>query len=164
MQKFTSYLGKIQLLLGTFFLVIFVTTTLIQVVTRYLGISATWTEEISVNTFIWSMLLGAAVMTKEKKHFSFILFNNRLSEKNLAVFYIFQNVIMLAFCVTCAIYSIEITNTFWNSRWITIPFLKQGYAWLILPITFISMSIYLIEDVITQIHTFRKTGITTTEK
>lgn len=164
MQKFTSYLGKTQLLLGAFFLVIFVTTSLIQVITRYCGISATWTEEISVNTFIWSMLLGAAVMTKEKQHFSFNLFNHRLSEKNLAVYCIFQNLIILAFCITCAIYSIEITNTFWNSRWITIPILKQGYAWLILPITFISMSIYLIEDILKQINIFRNVDMNTREQ
>lgn len=163
MQKFTSYLGKIQLWLGAFFLVVFVTTSLIQVITRYLGISATWTEEISVNTFIWSMLLGAAVMTHEKQHFSFNLFSSRLSEKNLAIYCIFQNLIIVAFCITCAIYSIEITNTFWNSRWITIPILKQGYAWLILPITFISMSIYLIEDILKQIYILRTTGMDTRE-
>ncbi|WP_424765458.1 TRAP transporter small permease [Necropsobacter rosorum] len=75
MQKIINYIEKIQLILGTIFLVIFVITTLIQVSTRYLGISAIWTEEISVNSFIWSMLLGAAVMTRKKQHFSFNLLN-----------------------------------------------------------------------------------------
>lgn len=158
MQKLTHYLEKIQLLLGSVFLVIFVVTTLLQVSTRYLGISATWTEEISVNAFIWSMLLGAAVMTKRKQHFSFNLLNGQLSIQKRPILMILQDVIIIAFCALCFIYSTEITNTFWNSRWITIPSLKQGYVWLILPITFISIVIYLLEDIIKQVIAL-KTGV-----
>ncbi|PJG85216.1 TRAP transporter small permease [Conservatibacter flavescens] len=147
MQKLIDYLERMQLILGTVFLVVFVSVTLIQVITRYLGISATWTEEVSVNTFIWSMLLGAAVMVRKKQHFSFNLLDNFFSPRNKHLFIIFQNVIILIFCLLCTLYSMEITQTFWHSRWVTIPSLKQGYAWLILPITFISMSIYLLEDI-----------------
>lgn len=158
MQKLTYYLEKIQLWLGAVFLVIFVITTLLQVSTRYLGISATWTEEISVNAFIWSMLLGAAVMAKRKQHFSFNLLNGQLSLQKRPLLVILQDVIIMTFCAFCLVYSVEITNTFWNSRWITIPSLKQGYVWLILPTTFLSIFIYLLEDVIKQV-TALKTGI-----
>ncbi|SMB79479.1 TRAP-type C4-dicarboxylate transport system, small permease component [Pasteurella testudinis DSM 23072] len=151
MQKLTDYLEKIQLWLGTLLLVIFVITTLLQVGTRYLGISATWTEEISVNAFIWSMLLGAAVMAKRKQHFSFTLLNGQFSPQKKPILLIVQDVIIIVFCAFCFVYSAEITSTFWNSRWISIPSLKQGYVWLILPITFISIVIYLVEDVIKQI-------------
>ncbi len=151
MQKIINYIEKIQLILGTIFLVIFVITTLIQVSTRYLGISAIWTEEISVNSFIWSMLLGAAVMTRKKQHFSFNLLNNKISHKNLLYLTIFQDIIIISFCIFGSIYSIDITNTFWNSKWISIPFLKQGYVWVILPIMFITMTIYLLEDIILNI-------------
>lgn len=155
MWKLTNYMERIQLTLGAAFLVIFVATTLIQVITRYLGISAIWTEEISVNAFIWSMFLGAAVMTRKKQHFSFNFLNDRISPRNLALLFILQDVIMLAFCIVVFIYSCEITNTFWNSRWITIPSLKQGWVWLILPIMFISMGIYLLEDTINQVYKFK---------
>ncbi|WP_386692440.1 MULTISPECIES: TRAP transporter small permease [unclassified Lonepinella] len=151
MKNAVNYLEKIQLYLGTLFLVIFVVTTIIQVTTRYLGISATWTEEISVNAFIWSMLLGASVMVRKKKHFSFDFIASALNHKYLPWLIILQNLIMLIFCLLCVVYSSEITNTFWHSRWISFPSLKQGYVWLILPITFLSMSIYLIEDSINQI-------------
>ncbi|MDH3001153.1 C4-dicarboxylate ABC transporter permease [Chelonobacter oris] len=155
MQKLTDYLEKIQLFLGAVFLVIFVVTTLLQVSTRYLGISATWTEEISVNTFIWSMLLGAAVMAKQKQHFSFNLLNGQLSIQKRPMLIIVQDIIIIVFCAYCFVYSAEITETFWHSRWITLPALKQGYVWLILPIMFGSIVIYLCEDVIKQIRVLK---------
>lgn len=148
MQKYINYIEKIQITLGAVFLVVFVLTTLIQVSTRYLGISAIWTEEVSVNSFIWSMFLGAAVMTRKKQHFSFDLLSSRLSKAHSHSLTVLQNIVLIMFCILGFIYSSEITNVFWNSRWITIPFLKQGYVWLILPIMFASMIIYLLEDTI----------------
>lgn len=156
MRKFINYLEKVQLVLGSIFLVIFVIATLLQVTTRYLGISATWTEELSVNTFIWSMFLGAAVMVREKQHFSFNFLVSYLSNKKASLLVIVQDIIIITFCILCFIYSSEITKIFWNSKWITIPELKQGYVWLILPITFGSMIIYLLEDIIKEIRKLRK--------
>lgn len=156
MRKFINYLEKVQLVLGSIFLVIFVIATLLQVTTRYLGISATWTEELSVNTFIWSMFLGAAVMVREKQHFSFNFLVSYLSNKKASLLVIVQDIIIITFCILCFIYSSEITKIFWNSKWITIPELKQGYVWLILPITFGSMIIYLLEDIIKEISKLRK--------
>lgn len=156
MRKFINYLEKVQLVLGSIFLVIFVIATLLQVTTRYLGISATWTEELSVNTFIWSMFLGAAVMVREKQHFSFNFLVSYLSNKKASLLVIVQDIIIITFCILCFIYSSEITKIFWNSKWITIPELKQGYVWLILPITFGSMIVYLLEDIIKEISKLRK--------
>lgn len=150
MKNLTSNLAKIQLLLGAVCLVIFVLATLIQVATRYFGISVLWTEEVSVNAFIWAMFLGSAVMVREKQHFSFGAISNSLTGTKKFILVVVQDLIMLIFCILCAIYSVEITSAFWNSRWISIPEFRQGYVWLVLPITFITSSIYLIEDIIQQ--------------
>lgn len=155
MQKFVNYVEKIQLVFGAIFLVIFVIATLLQVSTRYLGISATWTEEVAVNSFIWAVFLGASVMVRQKQHFSFNFLVSYLSKKNAFFLIMVQNLILIVFCILCCIYSSEITQAFWNSKWISIPQFRQGYVWLILPITFISMSIYLIEDSIKQIVKFK---------
>lgn len=152
MQKIINYIEKVQLILGAIFLVIFVIATLLQVSTRYLGISATWTEELAVNTFIWAMMLGAAVMVRQKQHFSFGFLASYLSDRKSAFLIIFQNIILIAFCALCFVYSSEITQEFWNSKWVSIPQLKQGYVWLVLPITFMTMIIYVIEDSIKQIN------------
>lgn len=152
MQKLINYIEKVQLILGAVFLVIFVIATLLQVSTRYLGISAVWTEELAVNTFIWAMMLGAAVMVRQKQHFSFGFLTSYLSARKSVFLVIFQNIILIAFCTLCFIYSSEIAQTFWHSKWVSIPQFKQGYVWLVLPITFMTMIIYVIEDLIKQIN------------
>ena len=154
MKKLTNFIAKVQLIFGASCLVIFVFATLIQVLSRYLGISMLWTEEVAVNAFIWAMFLGSAVMVREKQHFSFGVLSDKLTGVKKSLLVIVQNIIMLVFCVLCSIYSIEITDVFWNSKWITIPEFKQGYVWLALPITFITSSIYLLENTFDELKKF----------
>nr|WP_086939522.1 TRAP transporter small permease [Thaumasiovibrio occultus] len=154
MKKLTQYLAKAQLALGSICLVVFVLATLVQVISRYLGISMLWTEEVAVNAFIWAMFLGAAVMVREKQHFSFGVLTDKLTGVKKSILVIVQNVIMLVFCILCSIYSIEITDVFWNSKWISIPGFKQGYVWLALPVTFISSSLYLLENIYDELKKF----------
>lgn len=151
MKLLTSIMAKLQMTIGAICLVIFVIATLVQVVTRYLGISVLWTEEVAVNTFIWAMFLGAAVMVRENEHFSFRILTDRWEGAKRSYLIIVQNLCMLAFCILCSIYSVEITQTFWNSRWITVPEFKQGYIWLVMPVTFISSSVYLVDNMFKEI-------------
>lgn len=151
MNTLTRLMAKLQISFGILCLVIFLLATLVQVSTRYLGISVLWTEEIAINAFIWAMFLGASVMVKEKQHFGFDAISNKLMGVKRCYLIIFQNILMLTFCVFCAIYSIEITQVFWSSRWISIPEFKQGYVWLIMPITFISSSVYLIHQILEEL-------------
>ncbi|BFM50681.1 TRAP transporter small permease [Marinomonas sp. THO17] len=156
MNTLTRIMAHLQISLGVLCLVIFLLATLVQVSTRYLGISVLWTEEIAVNAFIWAMFLGASVMVKEKQHFGFNAISNKLTGIKGCYLSLFQNLCMLTFCVFCAIYSIEITQVFWNSRWISIPEFKQGYVWLIMPITFISSGVYLIQQILEELQPFFK--------
>jgi len=151
MEKCISYLAKVQLAIGTFALALFVISTLVQVLSRYLSISVLWTEEVAVNAFIWAMFSGAAVMVREKQHFSFNVLKLKLKGKAHIALVLFEQSSMLVFCVLCTLYSVEITETFWNSRWITLPSLKQGYVWLVLPVTFTTCSIYLAEGILKEI-------------
>ncbi|MFT4573419.1 MAG: TRAP-type C4-dicarboxylate transport system permease small subunit, partial [Marinomonas primoryensis] len=99
MQILTKFIAKLQITLGVLLLVIFLASTLIQVVTRYLGISVLWTEEVAVNSFIWAMFLGAAVMVRENKHFGFDVLTHYLKGIKRSILVIFQNLIMLIFCL-----------------------------------------------------------------
>lgn len=157
MRKIINFIAKLELGISACFLSIFVITTFIQVISRYFHISVIWTEEVSVNAFIWSMLLGAAVMTRQKRHFSFSFLRNKISsEKNKKFLSLIQNGIIIIFSVVCLIYSVEINSLFWNSRWVTIPTFKQGYVWLILPITFFSILLFLLEDCFDQINSLMR--------
>lgn len=68
MKKAISMLQQIQIAVGGFFLMIFLLTVVYQMLSRYLGIAATWTEDVSMYSFIWAVFMGAGAMVLEKKH------------------------------------------------------------------------------------------------
>ena len=61
MKKAIEMLQKIQIAIGGFFLCIFLLTVVYQMLSRYLGIAATWTEDVSMYSFIWAVFMGAAL-------------------------------------------------------------------------------------------------------
>ncbi|XAW88072.1 TRAP transporter small permease subunit [Vibrio sp. CDRSL-10 TSBA] len=109
MKYLTLLMAKLQLTIGAVCLVIFVVATLVQVATRYLGISVLWTEEVAVNAFIWAMFLGAAVMVRENEHFSFRILTDKFEGNKRSCLVLVQNLIMLVFlypllCLQCGNY------------------------------------------------------------
>ena len=48
MKKAIEWMQKIQIAVGGFFLCIFLLTVVFQMLSRYIGIAATWTEDVSM--------------------------------------------------------------------------------------------------------------------
>ena len=70
MKKAIDTLQKIQIALGGLFLLIFLVTVVYQMICRYLGITAMWTEDVSMYSFIWAVFTGAGAMVHSKAHFA----------------------------------------------------------------------------------------------
>ena len=51
MKKAIEWMQKIQIAVGGFFLCIFLLTVVFQMLSRYIGIAATWTEDVSMYSF-----------------------------------------------------------------------------------------------------------------
>ena len=149
---------RIQLVLGVACISIFFITIIIQVVCRYTGITVIWTGEVSTYTFIWSVFMGAGVMTYENKHFAFTSFSDKLSGKSRDVLKIIIYVIMLSFSLAILYYGIRITNKFWNYRWLSIPEIKAGYSWLCVPILGGSCVIYCLNYIVEHVKNIRNGG------
>ena len=62
---------KIQIAVGGAFLSIFLVAVVTQMVCRYLGIAAMWTEDVSMYSFIWAVFMGAGAMVHSDAHFAF---------------------------------------------------------------------------------------------
>ena len=62
MKKAIEWMQKIQIAVGGFFLCIFLLTVVFQMLSRYIGIAATWTEDVSMYSFIWAVFRGAGAM------------------------------------------------------------------------------------------------------
>lgn len=149
MKKYVDALQKIQVGIGGFFLLIFLITIIVQMFCRYLGIAATWTEDVSMYSFIWAVFMGAAAMVYERRHFAFTSLADVLKNERIkAMLSIFISIIMLIFSILMAKYGVAIAKQFWNYTWVNIPALKRGPTWLCLPLCGITSSIYLIQMLI----------------
>ncbi len=159
MKKAIEMLQKIQIAIGGFFLCIFLLTVVFQIMSRYLGIAATWTEDVSMYSFIWAVFMGAGAMVYEKRHFAFTSISDMMKDPvKKSILSIIISLIMLVFAVLMANYGIKVTKQFWNYTWVNIPSLKRGPTWLCLPLCGITSAIYLISHIIEDIGTIMKGG------
>lgn len=159
MKKAIAMLQKIQIAIGGFFLCIFLLTVVFQMMSRYLGIAATWTEDVSMYSFIWAVFMGAGAMVYEKRHFAFTSISDMMKdERKKSILAVIISLIMLVFAVLMAYYGFLVTKQFWNYTWVNIPKFKRGPTWLCLPLCGITSTIYLINQIIEEIGTIAKGG------
>lgn len=159
MKKAIETLQKFQIALGGLFLFIFLVTVVWQMLARYMGIAATWTEDVSMYSFIWSVFMGAAAMVYEKRHFAFTSLADMLKSENAkSVLSIIISIISLIFMLLMVYYGAKLTKQFWNYTWVNIPSFKRGPTWLCLPICGVTSSIYLISNIVDEIKNFGKGG------
>lgn len=159
MKKVLDTLEKIQILVAAVFLFIFLISVVTQIVTRYMGISATWTEDVSMYSFIWAVFMGAATQVYERKHFAFTSLADMMkNEKAKSILSIIISLLMLFFSVLMVYYGWQVTKQFWNYTWVNIPSFKRGPTWLCLPLCGLTSAIYLVYHIITDIQNLGKGG------
>ena len=159
MKKAIAMLQRIQIAVGGFFLCIFLLTVVFQMMSRYLGIAATWTEDVSMYSFIWAVFMGAGAMVYEKRHFAFTSISDMMKDqRKKSILAVIISLIMLVFAVLMAYYGFLVTKQFWNYTWVNIPKFKRGPTWLCLPLCGITSTIYLINQIVEEIGTIVKGG------
>lgn len=159
MRKAIDWLAKIQIAVGAIFLFIFMMTVVIQMGCRYTGVAATWTEDVSMYSFIWAVFMGAGAMVHEKRHFAFTSVSDMLKEGTAKrILSIVICIIMLIFAFLMLKYGITVTKQFWNYTWNNIPSFKRGPTWMCLPICGATSCIYLIEEIIDSLLALGKGG------
>lgn len=149
-------LEKVQMTLGVIFLSIFFIAILIQIITRYLGVSVIWTEEVANYSFIWAIFMGAAVVVNRREHFSFDFLTQKLFGKKRAGLLLLIDLIVALFAFFITLYGYEAVSTFWNYNWLSLPELKMGYIWIAIPIMGITMLIYSVNHIVSHIKVLTK--------
>ena len=159
MKKIIDTMQKIQIAVGGFFLCIFLTTVVIQMACRYLGIVAMWTEDVSMYSFIWAVFMGAGAMVHQGAHFAFTSFSDALkNERAKGILRLLISLIMFVFAVLMCYYGVLVTKQFWNYQWINVPSFKRGPTWLCLPICGATSAVYLLYQIVTEIQGLAKGG------
>lgn len=157
MKKALDTLQRIQIGIGAIMLAIFLFAVVIQMASRYLGLVATWTEDVSMYSFIWAAFMGAGAMVHEKKHFAFTSISDSIKNPRAkAALEIVIAIVMLTFSVLMLVYGIQITKQFWNYKWTSIPSFNRGPVWMCVPLCGGTSAIYLLGQLADSIHTIRK--------
>ena len=159
MKKAIDTMQKIQIAIGGFFLLVFLVTVVYQMICRYLGITAMWTEDVSMYSFIWAVFTGAGAMVHSKAHFAFTTVSDSMKDpRKKAMLQIFINIVMLVFSVLMIKYGIDAAKQFWNFKWTSIPSLNRGPTWLCIPFCGLTSSIYLLWSIYEEIQKIKKGG------
>ena len=143
--RIIDFWTKVLAIIGSITLTIFFFAVLAQMFCRYLGIVATWTEEVSMYSFIWATFLGAGAMVYEDRHFAFTSVSDMLkNQRAKTILSIFIKVIMLVFSVLMLYYGVLVTKQFWNYKWTTLPQFSRGPVWLCMPLCGATATLYLL--------------------
>jgi TRAP-type C4-dicarboxylate transport system permease small subunit len=148
MKRVIDVLVRIQYFVAIIFLVTFVVAVILQVATRYVpGFSWLWTEQIANYSFIWSVMMGAAVGVRNKQHFFLSVLTDRLKSKIAWLNRIHIQALIGVFGVFLSYYGVILTKSFWNWSLTSLPQVRQGYFWMALPVCGITIGIYAFYNV-----------------
>lgn len=157
MRKAIAILQKIQIVAGGVFLSIFLAAVLVQIFSRYLEITVTWTEDITGYAFIWAVFMGASAMVFERRHFAFTTLGEKLnSPLKKLILSVIISLIILVFSACMVYYGIRIARQFWNYHWINIVALKRGPVWLCIPVAGGASVIYSVYHIVNDIGIYQK--------
>lgn len=148
MKRLVNALEKVQIITGVTFLCVFFFIIVLQILTRHLGISVIWTEEVANYSFIWAVFMGAAVMVNRREHFNFDFLIRKLSGKKRMTLSIFNDIVLIIFNFFIFLLGLQVVTEFWNYTWATLPDMKMGYIWIAIPIMAGTMIIYSVSHLI----------------
>ncbi|MEI3600065.1 MULTISPECIES: TRAP transporter small permease [unclassified Oceanobacillus] len=159
MKRFVNILEKVQIITGVIFLCIFFFIIILQIVTRHLGVSVIWTEEVANYSFIWAVFMGAAVMVNRREHFNFDFLIQKLQGKKRMSLSVFNDLVLIVFNICIFLLGLQVVTEFWNYTWATIPEMKMGYVWLAIPIMAGTMIIYSVSHLINHVQAVKVKGV-----
>lgn len=149
MKKAADKLERIQCLFSMVLFMIFLACIIVQILTRYVPfIKITWTEEISVYTFIWAILMGTAVMLRRNEHFAFDFFRSRVTGKAKLATETFIYTVIIVFSLYVSYSGVQLTRQFWNWNLTSLPMVSQRYTWSSLIVCGLTMAFYSLSNLI----------------
>ena len=106
---------RLEEVLGAFVLAVMVTIAFINVISRYLiRLPLAFTEEITVNLFVWLVLLGTAVAFRDEAHLKVVFFVDRLPKVWQRWVIVFTHLVSLAvFAVILRLGWLQVADEIW---------------------------------------------------
>jgi len=142
---FKNYFLKILELLLILLLIMLSASTFIQVFFRYIvNRSLPWPGEFSGFLLVWITYLGSSLALYYNQHISFNLVIKNLTNKypKVALYLIcIYNILLCGLFLLITLYSIPVVQRTWNAPVMAVTFLKKGWVYSVIPISFLIMTI-----------------------
>jgi TRAP-type transport system small permease protein len=147
MKKIIDTVESIFLKLAALFFLVFITCVILQVASRYIpGIRVLWAGELATYAFIWMIFVGAAVMVREKGHFTVGLVLDNVKGLPLFLVQSLTHVLIAVFGLVMIIDGYGLTVQFWGWTLNNLPEIRQGYAWMAIPVGGTAMIIFALQN------------------
>jgi TRAP-type C4-dicarboxylate transport system permease small subunit len=147
-EKGFDFFEKVLSLISRIFVGATVAIIFYSVVMRYVFQRPPfWVEESSRFIFIWIIMLGAVLVTREQSHIELVLFVNLLPKKWRFVLSIFTRLLMVVFCWVMVQQGIKIYPIVAEASSPTFG-LSMGWLYLSIPVGGLLMGICILENII----------------
>lgn len=158
MAKLTAFLEPVIKWLALVLFATMVIAALLQVFTRYvINSSLSWTDELARFTFIWSTMLGAALVHKKRGHIMIDLLVSRFNDKYQALWKIIIDIFSL---IILLILTVQGLNLLSIGALQTTPALeiKMSYVMLSVPVAGAYMCLVTVEHLVGDFRAFTRSG------
>lgn len=156
-----NILNKTVDLIGNIAFAALFIAVLLQVFFRYvIPLPLVWTEELARYLCVWITFLGAAIGFRERGHIVVEIILQKLSPRARLIHELIINLVISLFLLSAFIGSIEMMRRTHSILSITMPFLRNSYVYLALPVGIVLSWIYLsrnsIQNILTLIRKVRQ--------
>ncbi|WP_188455810.1 TRAP transporter small permease [Virgibacillus oceani] len=148
LSKVDSLLGKLLEIITTICLSVTVVVTLLQVVFRYvIQQPLSWSQEVLMVSFVYSILFGSALAIKNSEHLTVDLYDN--ISKSFSVILKTLEFIVVGVMIAALVYYgfILVMDNFESGQILGILPVKKAYVYLALPVSGLFMLYFHIKKV-----------------
>ena len=121
-----------------------------QVFTRFvIKVPSTWTEEIARYTFIYLVMIGAALGVKNSVHFGMTILSDKLKGRSRDLYqrYVVNGIIMLA-ALFMVYYGIEFTQMYGMNRVSPTFLTPMAWVFVIVPVSAVLMALFAVQNIV----------------
>jgi TRAP-type C4-dicarboxylate transport system permease small subunit len=147
-MKLTKLIDSGIPILSGVLLILLVIVTFLQIILReFLDFSLNWSDEIAQFCMMWMVLLGSIWLTKHDQHIStgFKLYQN-LNKKLVGLVDGILALVTVSSTAVVAYQSAIFAYLAMNISSLSLPWIKMGYVYLLLPLFMLTMCYYYLKS------------------
>lgn len=146
MRAINDVLEKVLTFIAGSLFAAFILTVLYQVIARnYLKISVSWTDEVAMACFVWSVFIGAAIALRKRKHYVVDVFPSRyvMIQRSLRLF---GSLACLPVIYVLIVNGNVLVDMGWSRRSVSLG-TPMAYIFAAMPVAGIAMLLFSIETI-----------------